>query len=510
MAQRALPSGTTRRRTAFGLLDADGWPAAFWKALFWFGAVLFLLGYVPNIALYLTIRQTVQIGYNVISVVNLCDASNGDLPCPVPAGAVVPWQSSPPEVALPEGRTDAGAFQGGLDLYLVGGTTPTGVTASVLKTTTTEDGNFGKWSAGADLPAPRTDAAFVSVNGRPFVIGGLDADRKPTSTVFVATLKEGAITGWQEATALALKVPVSGAMAVADANGVWLMGGRTADGLSASTWRAQIVPNSDPPELQAWIEHPELTLPDSTGQPNGRAHGTAGLSGSFMYVIGGETTLGPTGEVLRLELDSAGQPARTGATADSPVVPWAVSTGASSLPAARVDAAGFTNSGALYVVGGRDGAGSAVATTLWAVPNVTTGDIAAWQTLSQDDLPSPRVAGSAAIVGAYVYLVGGADESGPQVDTLRANLAPKRPFFQLGLIGATIPGLAIPGQIGIQLGEINASTIAAVNFIVLLTVGVLVQRPRTRARWLHAITRGRTKLPPPEDELDLDATRKVS
>ena len=167
MAQRALPSGTTRRRTAFGLLDADGWPAAFWKALFWFGAVLFLLGYVPNIALYLTIRQTVQIGYNVISVVNLCDASNGDLPCPVPAGAVVPWQSSPPEVALPEGRADAGAFQGGLDLYLVGGTTPTGVTASVLKTTTTEDGNFGKWSAGPDLPAPRTDAAFVSVNGRP-------------------------------------------------------------------------------------------------------------------------------------------------------------------------------------------------------------------------------------------------------------------------------------------------------------------------------------------------------
>jgi hypothetical protein len=120
---------------------------------------------------------------------------------------------------------------------------------------------------------------------------------------------------------------------------------------------------------------------------------------------------------------------------------------------------------------------------------------------------TPR-GGSAAVVGAFVYLVGGADEADPR-STRCGQLAPKRPFFQLGLIGATIPGLAIPGQIGIQLGEINAATIATINFIVLLTVGVLVQRPRTRARWLHAITRGRTKLPPPEDELDLDATRKV-
>ena len=499
MAQRALPSGTTRRRTAFGLLDADGWPAAFWKALFWFATVLFLLGYVPNLVLYLTIRQTVQIGYNVISVVNLCDASNGDLPCPVPAGAVVPWQASPPEVALPEGRADAGAFQGGTDLYLVGGTTPTGATASVLRTTTTQDGNFGAWSETAALPAPRTDATNISVNGRPFVIGGLDADGKPTTTVYAATLTEGKVTGWLEVQALKLPVGLAGAMAVADASGVWLMGGRTADGLSAATWRAQIKPNSDPPELQTWIEHPELTLPDGTGLPNGRAHGVAGLIGTYLYVVGGQTALGPTGEVLRLELDEEGQPARTGATVDSPVVPWAVSLGTSSLPSARVDAAGFTNGGAIYVVGGHDGAGTAVATTYWAVPNTTTGDIKEWQTLSQVDLPSARVSGAAAVLGSYVYVVGGADNAGPLLDTLRANVAPKPPFFQLGMFGATVPGLAIPGAIGIQLGEINAATVGVINFVLLIVVGVLIQRPATRARWIHALTRGRTKPPAADD-----------
>jgi hypothetical protein len=499
VAQRALPGGTTRRRTAFGLLDADGWPAAFWKALFWFGTVLFLLGYVPNIVLYLTIRETVQIGYNVVSVINLCDASNGDLPCPVPAGAVVPWQASPPEVALPEGRTDAGAFQGGTDIFLAGGTTPTGVTASVLKTTTTADGNFGPWSEAPGLPAPRTDATNLSVSGRPFVIGGLDADGKPTQTVYAATLDEGKVTGWVEVEALKLPIALSGAMAVADANGIWLMGGRTADGLSASTWRAEIVPNSDPVELETWVEHPELALPDSSGQPNGRAHGVAGLIGEYMYVVGGETSLGPTGDVLRLQLDAEGQPARTGADPASPVVPWAVSLGTSSLPAARVDAAGFTNGGAIYVVGGHDGAGSAVATTYWAVPDATTGDIKEWQTLSQDDLPSARVSGAAAVVGSYVYVVGGADNAGPLADTLRANVAPEAPFFQLGLFGATVPGLAIPGEIGIQLGEINAATVGAINFVILIALAVLLQRPTTRARLLHTITRGRTKPPPADD-----------
>jgi hypothetical protein len=500
VAQRAIPSGTTRRRTAFGLLDADGWAAAFWKGMFWFATVLFLLGYLPNIALYLTIRETVQIGYNVISVVNLCDAANGDLPCPVPAGAVVPWQASPPEVALPEGRADAGAFQGGLDLYLVGGTGPTGPTASVLKTTTTEDGNFGPWSEGAPLPEPRTDAAFVAVNGRPFVIGGLDAEGAPTTTVYAATLEEGAVTGWEELEALSLKAPVSGAMAVATTSGIYLMGGAGADGLSASTWQAGIKPDSDPPELVPWVERPELTLPDATGQPNGRAHAAAGLIGDGIYVVGGETTLGPTGDVLRLHLDDEGNPVRSGEAPDAPIVPWAVSLGASSLPAARVDAAGFTNGGAIYVVGGHDGTGTPVATTYWAVPEATTGDIAAWQTLSQDDLPSARVAGSAAVVGAHAYVVGGADSAGPLTDTLRANLAPKAPFFQLGLIGATVPGLAIPGAIGIQLAELNASLVATGAFVVLIALAVLLQRPRLRGRLLHTLSRGRTKAPTPEDD----------
>ena len=40
----------------------------------------------------------------------------------------------------------------------------------------------------------------------------------------------------------------------------------------------------------------------------------------------------------------------------------------------------------------------------------------------------------------------------------RANLAPQEPFFQLGLVGATVPALKIDGEIGQQLGYLAANT----------------------------------------------------
>jgi hypothetical protein len=47
--RRALPPGAARRRAVFGLLDADGWAWAFWKALFWFLFIIFMLGVASNL-----------------------------------------------------------------------------------------------------------------------------------------------------------------------------------------------------------------------------------------------------------------------------------------------------------------------------------------------------------------------------------------------------------------------------------------------------------------------------
>ena len=72
--------------------------------------------------------------------------------------------------------------------------------------------------------------------------------------------------------------------------------------------------------------------------------------------------------------------------------------------------------------------------------------------------------------------------------SVRANTAPLSPYFQFGLVGATVPGLKIEGEIGQQLGYLNAAGVGTVNFIILIIIGWASPiRPRhgrsLRASW---------------------------
>ena len=87
------------------------------------------------------------------------------------------------------------------------------------------------------------------------------------------------------------------------------------------------------------------------------------------------------------------------------------------------------------------------------------------------------------ISGPDAILVGGTTADGTVVaSSLRANTAPQSPFFQLGLVGATVPGLKIEGEIGQQLGYLNAAGVGTVNFIILLLIGwAYAHKAQTRA-----------------------------
>ena len=328
----------------------------------------------------------------------------------------------------------------------------------------------------------------------PYLIGGLDAGGEPTDTVMVGTIDKGKLTGWSEATDLKLPLALSGATAVADAHGVWLMGGRTADGLSAAVYRSANALAAKPPKLTAWQEHPELALRTADGAPNGRADAIGSLVGSHVYLIGGETSLGPTGEALGFEVDEEGE-----AVPNDKGDYLRLAEGAGNLPEPRMDAAGLTNSGVIYAIGGRDGRGAATVSTYWAIPDATTGAISEWQRLELDDLPGPRAGAAPVVAGSFAFLLGGTDGTTTFIDSFRANLAPAAPFFRLGLVGATIPGLAIKGEIGIQIGEINAFTLGLLNFALLVALAVVLSRPRLRGRILAKLSRGRYRAPR-EDE----------
>jgi N-acetylneuraminic acid mutarotase len=493
VAQPALPAGAVPRRAVFGLFDADGWTWAGLKAAFWFLVFIFTLGYIPNLAYYFTVSDTVQVGYNAISPINWCPAGNEDLPCPAPAGAVVPWQPAPPELALPEPVTGATALQSGAHLYVVGGSTGAGATADVSATEVAEDGNITAWASGPALPEPRTAAVGLSLAGLPYIVGGLDASGAPTTSVFVGSVEEGVVTGWTLANGeggtpdLTLPVAVSDAAGVGTAGGLYLFGGTTADGVTDQVLRAATDGSGT---LIGWQAIGELPLPEP------RTGATAVAVGDFIYVLGGTGRAGPTSTIYRLSTEE-GVPARD---EQDVLIGWASAPADQQLPGPRTQAATFTANGAMYVIGGLGGDDAATTTTWWAVPDGTTGDIPEWQRLDQTELPEARADHGIASIGSFVYLVGGQGADGAALaSATRANLSPQPPFFQLGILGATIPALSIKGEIGQQLGYLNAMGVGMVNFVILVIIGYAMSHRQGTLRVLERLTRGRIQAPR-EDE----------
>ncbi len=485
MAQQALGAGrvVARRRALFGLLDADGWGWASAKAFGWLILIIFMLGYLPDRAYYLTVGRTVSLGVLAWSPINLCPPTNETLPCPAPVGALVPWHPSPPELALPAGRTGGSVVQVGTKLLYIGGSDGVTAQAGVFVAAADGSGGFGPWGSGPALPAPRADASVAYVAGSIYVAGGTDEAGAPTSTVFVLTPDgpTGDLGEWATADALALPEARTAAAVAVTTDGLLLIGGRGPAGPVATTWKSLI---DSAGALDPWANEQPLQ--------QAQADATAAVVGDFVWVYGGSDANGPVGAVQRGAFGEAAVEGLPENPNEGKVVRWDINN-AANLPAARTNAAGWAANGALYLAGGNDGSGPA-REVYWATP-ASTGELTEWKHLDVVDLPEAGLEGAAAIVsGPNAILVGGATDSGVLTSSVRANAAPQAPFFQLGLVGATVPGLTIGGEIGQQLGYLNAAGVGTVNFIVLILVGVaFAHRDGTRALFGRILSRRRRR-----------------
>ena len=461
MATQALTAGTrqTRRRAFFGLLDATGWAWASLKAVFWFILLIFLLGYIPDRAYYFTVNKTIDLGILAWSPVNFCPEGNRTLPCPAPAGAVVPWSVSPTEIALPAPRTDGALAQSGTTIIYVGGSDGTAPSADTYIAKTSGVGNFDTWQRGPKLPEARSNLSVIYSGGKIYAIGGVGPDGKPTTSVYVLTpdSKTGALGEWQTAEDakldLALPSPLAGAAVVAATDGLMLVGGT--DGTAPvgtilkTTFDSKGVPSK-------WTPEPGALYTPVTDA-------SAAIVGSYLWVYGGTGADGkPTATVQRGEFGTGGDATK--------IARVGVAGGGTDMPAPRTDLAGFAANGAIYAIGGSDGA-TPQTTLYWAIPNAI-GNISEWKHLDVSDLPAGGLVGAAPIIlGPDVVLVGGTTASGVIAGSHRANIAPEAPYFQLGLVGATVPALKIDGEIGQQLGYLNANGIGMTNFAILVVVG---------------------------------------
>jgi hypothetical protein len=250
------------------------------------------------------------------------------------------------------------------------------------------------------------------------------------------------------------------AVGLAAPEGLLLIGGEGPDGPVTTTYKS---PLDTQGALGEWEPEAALQRP--------QADALGAVVGDFVYVYGGHDDAGPVGA---LQLGTIGLEAAEGLPENpdqGKVVKWDIAN-QWNLPAARDDAAGWTANGTLYLVGGADGEGPRTE-LYWSIPN-NDGTIPEWKHLAQSDLSSAigGLSGAAPIViGPNVVLIGGTTSSGPVAGSARANIAPQEPFFQLGLVGATVPALKIDGEVGQQLGYLNANTVGVVNFVILLLVG---------------------------------------
>ncbi len=463
MAQQALGAGSTvpRKRVFFGALDADGWAWAGVKATFWLIVLIMMLGYIPDRAYYLTVGRTVELGVLVWSPINFCSPENETLPCPAPVGAVAPWHPSPAELALPQPRTDGSAIQIGTKFLYIGGSDGETAQSTVYVAELSGTGNFGAWETGPSLPEPRTDASVLLVSGSILVIGGYGADGEPTRTIYSLTpdAATGALPDWEivDDEDLLLKEGRAGAAVVAAPTGILLIGGEGPEGPVSTVWKS---PLADDGSFEPWEVEASLIRP--------QADGTAWIIGDYVWLWGGHDANGPVGAVQRGTIGVAAAEGLPEDPNEGKVVQWAVSDTA-NLPAARDNAASWSANGTLYLVGGEDAEGPR-GELYWTIPT-TEGDLPAWKNLPVSDLPFGLTGGAAVLSGPNAIVIGGETVEGPTSSSARANVAPLSPFFQVGLAGMTIPGLKIEGEIGQQLGYLNAAGAGTVNFIILLVIG---------------------------------------
>lgn len=485
---RALPAGraTRRGRPLFGLVDGDGWAWASIKAFFWLLVIIMVLGYVPDRAYYFVVSRTIDLGILGWAPVNLCPPENtAAMPCPVPAGAILPWQATGGPAALPAARSGGNAIQLGKNVLYAGGTDGN-APATTTYVATVDKGVFSAWAEGPALPEARTGAAVATLSGVAYMAGGTGADGKATTTVWMIGLDPDTskLKNWStictvEVTAAkpctddkVLKLPEgrTGASMVAVSDGFLVIGGRGPDGKpTATVWKSTL---SDKGILSAF--EPQASLPHAV------TDAAVGLEGTFVFVYGGTGDSGPVGGVMRggygavaSATSSAGPTgaAATPAASGTPkqgITQWATLDSA-NLPVARTGGAGFSANGAMYYVGGSDGS-KAQGEMYWALPDASGNLPGGWRHLDATDLPGGLVDASPIQAGASIVLIGGQADGGPLATSTRASLAPQEPFFRLGLVGVTVPGLQISGEIGQQLGYLAAAGVGTGNFVILVIV----------------------------------------
>ncbi|HYR85760.1 MAG TPA: kelch repeat-containing protein [Terriglobia bacterium] len=235
----------------------------------------------------------------------------------------------------------------------------------------------GAWASIPPMPDARQEVGAIAVEGRVYVIGGLDSNGAASTRVDIFDTHTGT---WQPAPAF--PIPVHHSMVAAAGHKIYVAGGYTDPGFlpHARTYEFD-------PDLSIWTRKADM--------PTVRGAGAAASYGGKVYVFGGERTGESVNEV---------------AAYDPIANSW---TTVAPMPTPRNHLGAALAHGKIYVVGGRPG-------------NLSVNeafDVAAGSWTTQSPLPTGRSGIAAAAIGKYVYVFGGEGNAGSPSGTFSENEA---------------------------------------------------------------------------------------
>jgi hypothetical protein len=213
------------------------------------------------------------------------------------SGLLTAWSPQAPLVAFGDHpRADATAILSGNTLYVYGGVDAKGPTAEVLSgdvttATATVVSKVDRWgvavNSGANLPAPRTDVAGFTANGALYVVGGSDGTTPQRDVWWTTPDATGAITGWKHLSQSDLPTGIAGGSAVASGSFVYVIGGAGSEGPTNGAERANLAPR--PPFFQIGgpfgLTVPALKVDGEIGQQLGYLSAAGVATVNFVLLI---------------------------------------------------------------------------------------------------------------------------------------------------------------------------------------------------------------------------------
>jgi N-acetylneuraminic acid mutarotase len=316
-------------------------------------------------------------------------------------GLAAPWVQT---TSLPDGYVGQSlAYSSGYLYQAGGGSELYGFSdgINVFYSQVHNDGTIGTWKNATPLPEGVCYHAGVTANSFVYVLGGLHFTDEVgvflTNIVYYSKINsDGSLGSWNITTALPQNLDFLSASVWN--NTIYVVGGSTGSTISSNVYSAQIQTNGS---LSNWTTQASLPLDfySQTEAANG-----------YLYVLGGTETNGDISQSVYC----------TKINADGTLAGWNQTT---SLPQPESYFGAIAANGLIFSIGGWNG--NATTSNLYVAPVNGNATLGSWS--SGISLPVPNYLFAVANNSSYIFLTGGQDNNGNNLNTVYSMALPAPP-----------------------------------------------------------------------------------